>query len=125
MRELPNVLLCEARSVTTGVRLPEFDPQIWKRIERKQDIRYQLLPEVDPAVDSYGVGAPALLIDFKRYFTLPTDELYRRSRLRLRSADRVRRHAVLRSPFLEDVAHRFFNFQSRVALPDDKLAPRA
>jgi hypothetical protein len=59
---------------------------------------------------------PELGIDFKRYFTVPTDDVYRQFALGQEIG--VQRRAVLRPPFREDLAQRFYFFQARVALPE-------
>lgn len=118
-KELPNVLLCEARAVPTGVRLPDYPGDIWRRIENSQDGRYQLLPEVAPSSDSGRSGVPRLLVDFKRYFTIPSAELYQRLALRTGNRERAERRAQMLSPYRESFALRFFNYQARVALPEE------
>lgn len=67
-----------------------------------------------PMQTSRGEGAPELVIDFKRYFTLPTGELYRWIAL-----GETRRRCRLRSPYMEHLSSRFAYFLSRVALPED------
>jgi hypothetical protein len=58
-----------------------------------------------------------MAIDFKRYFTLPTDELY----LRVERQE-TRRRCGLKSPYLEHLSARFSCFLSRVALPEDHFS---
>ena len=53
-----------------------------------------------------GEGMPELGIDFKRYFTIPTDEVYFRIRAE------AQRRSRLRSPYLEHLSNRFYSFQS-------------
>ncbi len=115
---LPSVLLCEVieTSVLKG-RVPQ-GKDIWKRIIQNKDERYQCLEALaGGAADQPPVFA-SLGIDFKRYFTIPTDELYRRAEL-----GQVLRRGRLLSPFAEHLASRFFFFQSRIATPRNHDVP--
>jgi hypothetical protein len=56
-------------------------------------------------------------IDFKRYFTIPADETYRRVEL-----GEAQRRCVLQSPYLEHLSSRFAYYLSRVALPLDHVS---
>lgn len=115
---LPNVMLCEvyrAEVLRTQVReRDQLGSKDWKRgIAQNQNERFQYLQRVDPAEDLQREGLTALALDFKNYFTLPTDELY------ARLSRGIRRRCRLSTPYAEHLAHRFFKFQSRVALPRD------
>ncbi len=90
-------------------------PDRWQKLKRNQMERYQFLQGVTPQEDLLGQGLPALVMDFKDHFTLPTAEVY--ERLAMGTGRRSR----LLSPYLEHMIHRFFHFQSRVALPKDHL----
>jgi hypothetical protein len=119
--EIPNILFCE---VTTAESLrARLNPgsQNWKRIIQNKDERYQCLEGVPIDQDAAGHGADPLGIDFKRYFTIPTDEVYKRLEL-----GQVDRRSRLISPYLEQFATRFFYYQYRVALPEnhDVQSPR-
>ena len=108
---LPSILLYEVEEALTLIaKLPSSEAKkqtILNKIER-----YQVLQSVPQELDREGAGIVDLGIDFKRYFTIPRDELYKQ----LAS---VRRRCVLRSPYLEQFATRAAAFQSRVALPLD------
>ena len=111
---LANVLLCEA---TTTVLLKGNLPQgkdIWKRVIQNKDERYQCLENVPAEYDVAAQGIAALGIDFKRYFTISTDEIYRRIELG-QAVCRCR----LVTPYVEHFVSRFYYFQSRIALPVD------
>ena len=74
---IPNMLFCqlstaEQLSGTVG------GSDIWKRVRQNKDERYQFLQKVDVACDTLQQGLPELAIDFKRYFTIPTEEVYKR-----------------------------------------------
>ena len=86
---------------------------IKKRIRQNKDERYQYLRVVQPEQDALGEGFPGLLLDFKRYFTLSTGDLYNQVQTT------AKRRAVLSPSYLEHLSTRFFYFQARVALPQD------
>lgn len=110
---LPNVLLCELweADLLRGTQAISSEP--WKRIRQNQDERYHYLQPCDTTNDSEGSGLSALVIDFKRVFTVPTDELYRRV-----SIGQIRRRSMLEGLFLQDLSNRFGYYHLRVALPD-------
>jgi hypothetical protein len=111
-RPLPSVLLCQ---VMPAVGLKgSVDKRTWDRILINKDERYQFLQRVQEHEDADGKGLPPLGVDFKRYFTVPTDELYRRIDL-----SESRRRSRLVTPYAEHLSARFFYYQSRVALPRD------
>lgn len=78
------------------------------RLRKNQEERHHFLPA--------GGQTPLdqeLFLDFKKVFGLPTKWLY----LALNEGS-VRRVALVPPIFLHDLIHRFFAFQSRVALPE-------
>jgi hypothetical protein len=115
---LPNIMLCDvyrAEVLRALVRQrDQLGSQDWrKRIAQNQNERFHYLQRTEPAQDLQREGLSALALDFKLYFTLPTDELY------ARLSQGIRRRCILNTPYAEHLAHRFFKFQSRVALPQD------
>jgi len=110
---LPNVLLCEVSSATELKGAVPLGKDIWKRIIQNKDERYQFLQGVPPLLDATKEGLPELGIDFRRYFGIPTDELYEQFNLR------ARRRCRLISPYKEHFMNRYAHFIARVALPSD------
>lgn len=109
---LPNVLFCEAvpwEALKEAIK----GSDIKKRIHQNKDERYHFLSGVPAAEDKSGTGVPALVLDFKRYFTVPTDELYRR--IEMQNAI-LKLRTVLAIPYAEHLSVRFCHFQCRVAL---------
>jgi hypothetical protein len=88
--------------------------RIWHQIEINKNDRYHFFQRIPTEEDSLGEGLPELAIDFKRYFTIPTDELY----WQINAGDAQRR-TCLESPYMEHLSQRFTSFLSRVALPQD------
>jgi len=115
---IPCVLFCE---VITAQEL-RFGPggmnsTIWGNVRANKHERYQFLQKVEPTEDCSRKGFPELGIDFKRYFTIQADEVYRRIEL-----GEAQRRCVLSSPYLEHLCRRFANYLRRVALPLDHLS---
>ncbi len=107
---LPNVLLCLAQD---AAKAQVAGKDVWKRLQQNKDERYQFLERVPPELDALGQGMPELVVDFKQYLTLPTDELYERVK------EQAKRRCRLSNGYLAHFASRFSYFQSRVALPDE------
>lgn len=115
---LPNILFCEVITAADLRGRNRLDSDIWKRVVQNKDERYHFLRSVDPVDDAGREGIADLAIDFKRYFTIKTDEVY------AQLAIEARRRARLISPYLEHLCDRFAYFQQRVALPEDHfIAP--
>lgn len=112
---VPNILFCElATAESLRPRLPGSD--VLRRIRTNQDERYHCFPAVSADLDRLDIGLPELVADFKRVFTIPTDELY----VRLQAS--ATRRSVLQPPFLQHLSTRFGYFCLRVALPEPKSA---
>ena len=92
----------------------KIDSDIWKSVKQNKNERYQFLQLVPPELDREGTGLPELIVDFRRFFALPTDEVY----LRI-SLGEAKRRCRLVSPYLEHFGSRFSFFCQRVALPRD------
>ena len=116
---IPNVMMCEvdlAENLRGDTDRVAKGTELWKRIIQNQTDRFQYLRAIAPEFDALGQGVAALLVDFKRTFTLPTDGLYEQLQ-RVAS-----RRAVLMSPYREHLSSRHAHFTSRVALPLDHHA---
>lgn len=109
-KTIPNVLLLQAVTVAELIAGLPKGKDILKRVISNRDDRYHVLEPVAVANDTSGMGLPALGIDFKRCFTVPTDELY----AQLNSG--ARRRTQLNSNYLEHFNQRFAGYLSRVAL---------
>lgn len=117
---MPNVLFCRLQSATS---LKECDKVItkgkeinsdgWNTIESNRFDRYHFLEKPKDGQSLQQVALPELAADFKRYFTMPTDEVYEQLN------HDAKRHCRLASPYLEHFSTRFCYYQFRVALPGD------
>lgn len=112
---VPNILLCEL--TTTEILKPRLaGGDVLRRVRNNQDERYHWFPSISITEDRAGEGLPELIADFKRVFSIPTDELY------LRITLGIRRRALLESPFLQHLSSRFGYYCLRVALPENASA---
>lgn len=109
---IPSILFCEVIEASGLKGTEGINPKIWSQIKKNDHNRYQFLQAVGPTEDSLEQGLPELGIDFKRYFTLPTDEVYRRLDLG------TKRRCRLETPYREHLTTRFFSYQARIALPE-------
>lgn len=116
---LPNVLFCEAITAEELRGKPDINSQKWNNIKINKDERYQFLQAVLPVQDRLKQGLPELGIDFKRYFTIPAEEVY----LRLMFETQRRCHLI--SPYVEHLSARFYYFQSHIGLPADHFSEPA
>jgi len=112
---LPSTLLCEVHTADELRGRNRIDSDSWRRVRENKDERFHYLRGVRPEEDALRQGLPNLAVDFKRYFSIPTDELY----AQLRAEDGAHRRTHLLSPYLEHFCSRFAYFQQRVALPED------
>lgn len=111
---VPSILFCEASDAESVLSADGMNSKISKRIAQNNDDRYQFLQKAIPASRMLADWAPELVLDFKRYFTVPTDVVYRQVELEI-----AQRLCVLQNPYLEHLSHRFASYLSRVALPHD------
>ena len=75
---MPNILFCELWYAADLRGQQKIQSDLWRRILNNADERYHILPACPAELDAAGTGLPQLAIDFKRVFTIPTEELYHR-----------------------------------------------
>ncbi len=127
-RLLPHILFCEVEPAdivrygnkknnnpnladTKKVRSEEINSKTWDEIQKNKDERFHYLTHVQPDEDRQNKGLPSLVIEFKRYFAIATEEVY------FQLQQTALRRCILTSPYLEHFSTRFSYYQSRVALP--------
>lgn len=113
-RQLPEILFCELHEASQLRVRKDMNSTIWSHIKVNKNERYHFFEAIPPEADQLNEGLPELAIDFKRYFTVSTDELNWQI-----SSGGAQRRTRLVSPYLEHLSHRFSSFLSRVALPED------
>lgn len=91
---------------------------IRNRIQDNRDERYHVLEAVPMDADLLGKGFQALAIDFKRFFTIPMDEVERQ----LGAKDRAKRRCRLEMPYREHLQTRAAFYFQRVMLPIPHLS---
>lgn len=90
----------------------KIDGDIWKRVIQNNNDRYHFLSVVAAECDLIKVGLPKLIIDFKSFFTLPTEEVYRQC---VKDAQRRTR---LEMPYREHLQNRAAFYFQRIVLPE-------
>jgi hypothetical protein len=114
---LPNILFCMVATAEELRGRADINAGLWKGIRSNKDERYHFLQRTEPVWDTLNQGLPELGIDFKRYFTIPTNEVYFQLEKSI-----AKRRCRLVSPYLEHFSTRFVYFLSRVALPEDHFS---
>lgn len=85
-----------------------------KRVALNTNERYHLLQSVHSDDDCIGEGIPAVIVDFRRLFTLPVIEIYRQ----FAKADGAKRRCRLEMPYREHFQMRAAFYFQRVMLPE-------
>ena len=88
----------------------------WDHVTNNEIERFYFLGAVDIETDVMGTGLPDSVVDFKRYFTLPPEEIYRQ--VALTDANRAQRRYRLSDLWREDLQRRAMSYMQRVGLPD-------
>ena len=117
--ELPSLLLCQAEDVEEFVKSEMYrslfnSKTFTGNFKNNNEFRYHFIQEIPTNLNAVESRVPELGIDFKRYFSVPTAEVYHRIKL-----DETQRCSVLESPYRDHFSQRFYNFNSRVALPEE------
>lgn len=110
---LSHLLLCDLfLEAEVRTRL-SAGSDIWKRVKQNQDERYHRLP-AGPIGDGGLENLPDLYLDFKRILSFPTDRLYQAT-----GSGAAKRLAIVPTFYVQDLIHRLFSFQARVAVPQE------
>lgn len=109
---MSSVLFCEVETAVDARNSPGINSNAWNLIRTNRDIRYQFLQKVEPDYDLLSKGLPEMVVDFKRYFAIPVNEVYARFEM-----GELQRRCCFRAPYLQHLATRFYYYQYRVALP--------
>ena len=115
---LPSVLFCqvmETEKLEKGLHKHLFDSKTFKDYFRNnKDFRFHFVQEIPAEYDALGKKLPELGMEFKRYFSMPTAEIYHRIEM-----SHTQRRCRLQSPYVEHFCDRFYNFNKRIALPEE------
>lgn len=115
---LPSVLFCEvieAEELRQGERNQNVfqSKTVRKNFLDNNEYRFHFIQAIPEEFDALKQGLPELGMEFKRYFSMPTGEVYRRIEL-----SHAQRRCRLKSPYLEHFCNRFHHFNNRIALPE-------
>ncbi len=114
LRKLSGVLLLQAVAAEELRYNGVVNRSIWDGIKKNSNRRYQFMAVIPSSADLRSEGLPELVIDFKRYFTVPTDELYAQL-----ADSECQKRTSLRAPYPQHLSHRFTSYLGRVGLPSD------
>jgi hypothetical protein len=94
---------CGQHLLNLGLTMESYNSDNWRLITTNQNKRYHFLK------NEKTLGIPDLVIDFKQYYTIPVQVLYKV----------LKKHYVgsLEDLFREDLSHRFAHYLSRIGLP--------
>jgi hypothetical protein len=87
------------------------------RIIKNKDERYHLLQKVESGDDTAGTGLPSLIIDFKKLFTMPAQEIYRQCA----AGGGAHRRCRLETPYKEHLQSRAAFYFSRIGIPEQHM----
>ena len=121
--ELRNVILCPASPADELRKSQGITNKYFKIVRQNKVDRYQYLAEFNPTSTTNMDSHPAMLVDFKSYFTVRTIELYRQHNVV--TTNGLQRRARLAIPWREHLQLRFAAFQSRIGLPLDHFIPES
>lgn len=117
--ELPSVVLCQAEDIDEFIK-SDLYRSLFKsstfegNFKKNNEFRYHFIQEVPSKLSATDERVPELGIDFKRYFGMPTADIYHQIRL-----GQTQRSTVLESPYRDHFSQRFYNFNNRIALPEE------
>lgn len=89
----------------------------WNKVRHNTTDRWHVLEHAEPAQDLAGKGLPPLVVDFRKFFSMPPGEVYRQ----LEAAEDALRRSVLLSPYREHLQMRMMTYMARVALDRDHV----
>ena len=109
---LQHVQCCDVYEEYEIRRARNLASDLWKRVKQNQDERYHCLPSNETDVGGKA-NQPALFLDFKQMFSIPTEFLYKAIEI-----GDVKRQGVIPPIWLHSLIQRYFAFHSRVGVPD-------
>jgi hypothetical protein len=112
-KRLQTILACPAfvsEQLKSGTHMQQlswamqtWNSDLWKSIKNNRDYRFHLLSA------DISISLPELVVDFKRFFTLPREYVYSNTENRVTTMENL---------FREAISQRFAYYLSRVALPE-------
>lgn len=115
-RYLNGILIFEMEEAPMAKKRSGYGGSEWKHVTNNEWDRFHFLEAINAECDALKKGIPELVIDFRRYFTLPVDEIYRQCSLQ--GEDKASRRCRLGDLWRENIQRRAMFHMHRVALPD-------
>ncbi len=117
--QIPSVFFCQAMDADDFRKGDQhkhlFNSSTFENnFKHNDDFRFHFVQKIPPEYDALNMGLPELAMEFKRYFSMPTAEVYHRVKL-----SHTWRRCHLKSPYLEHFCDRFHYFNNRIALPEE------
>jgi len=112
--KIGSVICCEVKSTAELKPIAAQQKELWKRVIQNFDPRFHCLEAVPTDQDAAGQGIPSVGCDFKHFFTVSIDDVYKRIQL-----GQVVARTYLVQPYAEHLLQRFYNFQARIPLPEN------
>lgn len=110
--QLMSVLFCQVVPETEIRARDGLNSKVWQQVRQNNSDRYQYL---DAIPVSGGPSREPMVVDFKKYFSVRTAELYRQLRSEVDPA--LQRRAILLTPWREHFQARFTSHLGRIGLP--------
>ncbi len=115
---ISNILFCEAMLAKDLVHGDEHgrvfeEGAIRQDYKNNNDFRFHFIQEIPKEFDALGCGICELGFVFKRFFSIPSQEAYDQIKLGLAA-----RRTVLKRPYSDHFCDRFYNYNKRIALPE-------
>jgi hypothetical protein len=121
--QIREILFFEMEEPAVVKKRISWSTKEWSHVMNNEVERFYFLGEIAADRDALRQGLPGLIVDFKRYFTLPPKEIYRQC-----SQDepgRACRRCRLSELWREDLQRRAMSYMQRVGLPDARDAVSA
>ena len=115
---ISSILFCEAMLAKDLVHGDEHEKvfeegAIRQDYRNNNDFRFHFIQKIPKDLDALACGIDELGFVFKRFFSIPSQEAYDQLKLGL-----AERRTVLKRPYREHFCDRFYNYNKRVALPE-------
>jgi hypothetical protein len=108
-----DVLLFAVEASQTAKDRLRWSTKEWSHVAQNEVDRFYFLKEIPSREAELPDGIPDLVVDFKKYFTLPPQEIYQQI-----NDNSCRRLVRLYDLWREDLQRRAMSYMQRVALPD-------
>lgn len=116
-----NVLLFGAEEGRSTKDRIKFNSKEWGHVVNNEMDLFHYMKSIRVDEDVRGKGLPDLVVDFRRYFTLSPQEIYRQCLAQ--DPAKAYRRCRLSDLWREDLQRRAMSYMQRVGLPDPSDAP--